>query len=654
MMVERRGGSRRRGIAACVLGVALVVAFAVADGAATTSTASAAGGGREKLPGHQGLVPPGATLVGPAPTSTSLPLTVTLKPRDPAALAADVQAVSDRGSPDYRHFLTPAEFSQQYGPTPATIAQVTSSLRQEGLTVGTPSATGLSLPVSGTVAQVQTAFSTPISKYRLSSGKTGYDNATAPEVDDTVAPQIEGILGLDTLNPPQPSTSVPEASQAAAHPAADLAAPTLASGQPTPTGSGCTASISGVANATGALEAPDLAQAYGLDSLYSSGDYGAGATIALLEMSGAGYSSSDINTFAGCYGITLGPNQVTQVAVGGGGATGAGTAEAELDIETVLSLAPKANVEVYEGGHSDNLYDVFNQIVSDDTAKIVSASWTNGCEAYVGQSFQNSENTLFQAAAAEGQSIFVASGDQGAQGCNINGEIDAGTGSNPVAQAVNPSTGTLYVANKSSNTLSVDSEGSTNNPSNFATAGSVSTGSGSGPDAVAVDATAGKVFVANSNSSLTAVSTSTCNQSTTSGCGTPTQIASGGHLSAPTALAVNGSTLYVANSNGTVAVYSATPSATTYVTTVTLAASTVPTALAVDTGSGGSVYVADGANGRVAYFPVATCNATTTTGCATTPSIRLRRERSCRAHRLRRVRRSLRGQCGERGRDLGA
>ena len=83
---------------------------------------------------------------------------------------------------------------------------------------------------------------------------------------------------------------------------------------------------------------------------------------------------------------------------------------------------------------------------------------------------------------------------------------------------------------------------------------------------------------------------------------------------------MNGSTLYVANSNGTVAVYSATPSATTYVTTLTLPGSSVPTALAVDTGSGGSVYVADGANARVAYFPAATCNATTTTGCSTTPS----------------------------------
>src|ERR1700735_4492825 len=201
-------------------------------------------------------------------------------------------------------------------------------------------------------------------------------------------------------------------------------------------------------------------------------------------MSGSGYSTSDINHFASCYGINP-AGQITPVSVGTGSlATGAGTAEAELDIETVLSLAPKADIEVYEGGTSNSLYDVFSRIVNDDTAKIVSASWTNGCEAYVGQALQNSENTLFQAAAAEGQSTFVASGDQGAQGCNINGEIDAATGSDPVAQAVDPTTGTLYIANKSSDTVSVDSEGSTSSPTNFVTTGSVSTGST--PDAIAL------------------------------------------------------------------------------------------------------------------------------------------------------------------------
>ena len=487
--------------------------------------------------------------------------------------------------------------------------------------MGTPSATGLSLPVSGTVAQVQSAFSTPISKYRLSSGKTGYDNATAPEVDTTVAPQIEGILGLDTLSQPQPSTSVPEASRAVPDRTAALAAPTLSQGQPQPAAGSCSTAITDVEDSTGALDAPDLAQAYSFDPLYSSNHYGAGSTVALLEMSGAGYSTNDIDTFAACYGITLGTGQIKQVTVGGGGATGGGTAESELDIETVLAMAPKADIEVYEGGPSDGLYNVFSKIVNDDSAKIVSASWTNGCEAYVGQSTQNSENTLFQTAAAEGQSIFVASGDQGAQGCNINGEIDASTGStssDPVAQAVDPSTGTLYIADKSSNDVSVDSEGSTSNPSDFVAAGSVSTGSGSGPDAVAL--AAGKVFVANdSNSSLTLISTSTCNQSTTSGCSSPTQIASGGHLSSPTALAVSGSTLYVGNANGSVAVYSIGATTVTYVTTVALASGSVLTALAVDS-TNDVVYVADGANSRIEYFSSTTCNATTTTGCSATPT----------------------------------
>ena len=344
-------------------------------------------------------------------------------------------------------------------------------------------------------------------------------------------------------------------------------------------------------------------------------DYGAGSTVALVEMSGAGYSANDIENFAGCYGITLGNNQITQVAVGGGGATGAGTAEAELDIETVLAMAPKADIEVYEGGASDGLYNVFSQIVNDDTAKIVSASWTNGCESYVGQSTQNSENTLFQAAAAEGQSVFVASGDQGAQGCNINGEIDASTGSDPVAQAVDPTTGTLYIANKSSNTVSVDSEGSAGNTANFVTAGTVT--AGTNPDAVAFDGSLNRVFVANAGGTLTVFSTSACNQSTTSGCSAPSQVSSA-QLNAPTALAANGTTLYVGNGNGTVAVFSVSSTTTTYVTTVTLPSGSVPTALAVDTANN-FVYVADGSNSRIEYFNAATCNATTTTGCSATP-----------------------------------
>ncbi len=609
--VQRQGGRWACRVALGLLGAALATA-SVAFGAAGTSRALAGEPGKEPLPGHQSRVPPGATLIGPAPAATTLPLVVTLLPRDPAALAAEVRAVSDPHSPEYRHFVTPSEFAQRFGATPGTIAHVTAALRHEGLTVGAPSSIGLSLPVSGTVAQIQSAFSTPIDRYHLASGKTGYDNRSAPQVPVTVAPQIQGILGLNTLSPPKPSTTVPQASPAGPHGGSFSSSPAPALGQPSP-GVGCAANIV-TEQKGGALDAEQLAQAYSFDPLYSANHYGAGTTVALLEMSTAGYLLSDIQTFATCYGISL-PLPITQTDIDGGGAVGGATAEAELDIENVLSLAPKANIEVYEGGPTDSIYDVFNRIVTDDTAKIVSASWTNGCEAYQTPSYMASENTLFQAAAAEGQSIFAATGDQGSQGCNLNGVVAATTGNNPVAQAVDPSTGTLYIANKSNNSVSVDSEGGTN-ASNAGTKTSVSTGTG--PDAVALDPSDHRVFVANAGSTLTEFSSTTCNQTAPGGCGSPTLITSAGHLSSPDALAVNGSTLYVGNSsNGTVAVYDA--SANTWKATVSLLASSVPSALAVDSANG-FVYVADRSNGRIEYFNAATCNATTQTGCSATPT----------------------------------
>ena len=120
---------------------------------------------------------------------------------------------------------------------------------------------------------------------------------------------------------------------------------------------------------------------------------------------------------------------------------------------------------MYEGGISDSLYDVFSQIVGNDSAKIVSASWTNGCEAYVGQSLQDSENTLFQAAAAEGPvDLRWLPVTKAHRVATSTGKIEATTGIRSGGTGRDPSTGTLYIANKSSNTVSVDSEGSASNP----------------------------------------------------------------------------------------------------------------------------------------------------------------------------------------------
>jgi YVTN family beta-propeller protein len=422
-------------------------------------------------------------------------------------------------------------------------------------------------------------------------------------VPTSIASEIQGVLGLDTLNQPTDLDTPLSPDQGASTKPLPYVTPLTS--QPTPTGSSCTSDIDTDQSDYGTLDADDLAQAYSFGSLYAHNDYGAGSTVALIELAGAGYSASDISTFANCYGISLGANQITEENVDGGSNTiGSGTVEAELDIETVLSLAPQADIEVYEGNQS--IYNVLNQIVSDDTAKIVSISW-GACEADLDPSYQQSENTLLQASSLEGQTVFAAAGDDGSEGCNVNSESGANTGSNPSAQAVDSANGSLYVANEGNDSISVISEVS------GATVGTI--GTGETPDAVLVDAATSELYVANEGSdSLTEVGIANCNASATSGCAVTTTIPSPTYLDYPDAMALDGSTLYVDNFEYPgIAVFNTTSGQFVgnlgggdelgYSTSIAVTSTHV-------------VYQLQDQLARVNYFNGSTCNDVTQSGCS--------------------------------------
>src|SRR5690242_12415770 len=70
---------------------------------------------------RHGTAPPlplGAHIAGAVASSTPMHLTVTLQPRDPAALQAYATAVSTPGSPQYRDYITPAQFAERFGARP--------------------------------------------------------------------------------------------------------------------------------------------------------------------------------------------------------------------------------------------------------------------------------------------------------------------------------------------------------------------------------------------------------------------------------------------------------------------------------------------------------------------------------------------------------
>ena len=139
------------------LGVGVVFAsvagIGIAAGVGATAGAGAstpAPGPRVSLPQAVPHIPADATQLGPAPSGQVLKIDVALAGQDPATLAQAVAAVSTPGSPDYRHYVTPAQFTASYGPLPAEVDQVTSALRSDGLDVGDLQPDSNLLPVTGT------------------------------------------------------------------------------------------------------------------------------------------------------------------------------------------------------------------------------------------------------------------------------------------------------------------------------------------------------------------------------------------------------------------------------------------------------------------------------------------------------------------------
>ena len=196
-------GSRRAirvAVAASTGALALVATTATADAAGLTSAASAAAAAA--APHRIGAAPriPAGAVRGTAPSgSTTVQLSVGLNPRDPSALNAYAEAVSTKGNSDYHHYLAKGQFESVFGPTQATVDQVTSALKAAGLHPGKPTSDGLSIPVTTTLSAAAKALGTSFAGYKLQDGAAAYANTTAPALPTAVAADVSGISGLDSL-----------------------------------------------------------------------------------------------------------------------------------------------------------------------------------------------------------------------------------------------------------------------------------------------------------------------------------------------------------------------------------------------------------------------------------------------------------------------
>ncbi len=399
---------------AATLGVGALIALTLPSiatvGAATPSPTSLSA--KVTVPGDVPKIPSGAIRLGPVPKSQVIRLDVGLAGQNPTGLAAEVAAVSTPGSPDYRHYLTPAQFAAAFGPSAGEVQAVRSSLTAQGLTVGAPTAGSDLLPVSGDARTVSNVFGTPLESVRLRGGATARVNTAAPEIPASLAHDITGIVGLSSL-----AREHAQLMPAKSASAANTAAPGDHAVAGAPQACSAASNAAGQSNYT----STQLATTYGLSQVLGQGRTGVGQTIGIVEFER--FSNTDISTFESCYGLSNSTRVVTVDGIPTGSASGSG--EAALDIEVAAVNAPSASIVVYEA--PDNIdvaaLDLYNRIATDDVAQVVTTSW-GFCEQDNEPGAAAQENTIFERMAAQGQTMIAASGDSGSEDCY---DTDGGT-----------------------------------------------------------------------------------------------------------------------------------------------------------------------------------------------------------------------------------
>lgn len=324
-----------------------------------------------------------------------------------AELDAMVEAQHDPQSPFYHRWLTPAEYGARFGVGAQEMAQVAGWLAGHGFAVDEIPVSNRLIVFSGTAGQVADTFHTELHRYRV-DGITHLANSESPQIPAALAGVVEGIVSLHDFR----HTAAMTGRRALGGRAAVRGQPQYSSGS------------------THYLFPDDFATIYDLNPLYSAGMTGAGVSIAIVGRSNI--NLSDVTAYRAESGLTANSPWVILVGADPGLVSG-DQDESTLDVEWSGAVAPSATVKFVVGAStvtSDGVDLSAQYIVNHALAPVVSTSY-GSCEQEMGAAELAFYNSLWEQAASQGMSSFVASDDSGAAGCSY------GSSTSGAATAVN-------------------------------------------------------------------------------------------------------------------------------------------------------------------------------------------------------------------------
>jgi subtilase family serine protease len=326
-----------------------------------------------------------APVVGRVAGERRLSLAISLPPRNQGELDEFLTRLYDPQSPDFHQYLSMQEFTERFGPTEADFATLREFARAHGLTVVDEPANRMVLDVEGSAAAIESTLHISLSIFQHpSENRTFYapDREPTPDLD---IPLLH-ISGLDDFAPPRPKyLETPAATESV-----------------TETGSTkVTKAATGGSGPNHSYLGSDLRSVY-----YGSGPLnGAGQSLGIFSLSG--YNLSDVQLYFSSIDQPLNV-PIVGVSVNGASLTclppSCNDTEQSLDLEQAISMAPGLRqVQFYVG---NTAVSVLNRMASDNTSKTLSCSWGWGYD-------ESSIDPILQEMAAQGQSFFVATGDQG-------------------------------------------------------------------------------------------------------------------------------------------------------------------------------------------------------------------------------------------------
>jgi kumamolisin len=346
------------------------------------------------------LAAPAGAALTPLADSAPMEVVLTLPLHDAAGAAAFVAAVSDPASPQYGHYLTPAEFGARFGADQLAYDYVRAWAGSSGFIVSPRGAARTTITISGRAGLFAKIFSTSFASFDTQGHGLGRAVLRTPTLPAALSGYVQSIVGLVSNAQYAPLIHLVPAN---ARPAVG-------------TGLG------------GGYAPADIRKAYNIPAQASATP---SETVALFEQ--GGYEPSDISTYDENYGISV---PVSAIGVNGSSTAPTGNTievEAALDIDAVGGVNPiTKQILVYEdtaSSFSAALVGALTQIADDDTAKVVSISYGLD-EKSQGKNAVNAENTVLTELAAQGQTVFVSAGDGGASGTQIDNIIALKPGRN--------------------------------------------------------------------------------------------------------------------------------------------------------------------------------------------------------------------------------